>query len=331
MNAQDFLNGIKKLNEQSSWEEITLYLFYDMKKQAVLDSKKIKNFKVLNQFGISLEYVEGEYLQNWLRYKIASKNNQYTVKFDGDTTEIVKTFLKEMLERQGVETEYEEGASNRVFTINNSIQLETDTMNSYATTFNQFIRKKIDENFVEQYKKMFSIKNASEAYRDLFFLMKIDEWKENFQQYEKIWKLFDEFAKLSHVIGNFTLVPKGYNTGRVKITKDYWDLTLLDLKEKAKGNNLDENFKWYIDNYYLFFYSQYYLKKPAEISLIENEPVLFYDNHVSKIVPNSIEEYESLLEIIIKSITLRGLEMLQAINPKLMNNTLILDYINNSK
>jgi hypothetical protein len=40
------------------------------------------------------------------------------------------------------------------------------------------------------------------------------------------------FARLTHCIGNLTLVPRGFNRARSLRTKDYWDLSLGLLKDK---------------------------------------------------------------------------------------------------
>lgn len=65
------------------------------------------------------------------------------------------------------------------------------------------------------------------------------------------------FAMLTHTVGNFTLVPAGFNKARYQGTYDYWDLTLqkhcgdvrhpafADLVEGAHGNFHME--AWFVD------------------------------------------------------------------------------------
>lgn len=55
----------------------------------------------------------------------------------------------------------------------------------------------------------------------------------------RILKNLKEFATLTHTIGNFTLVPKGYNVSRRNSTEDYWDLT-LEAQRAFLGNKAFE-------------------------------------------------------------------------------------------
>jgi hypothetical protein len=69
----------------------------------------------------------------------------------------------------------------------------------------------------------------------------------------------EEFAGRTHTIGNFVLVPYGFNRGRYLETKDYWDLSLYILKKDGyttrKGKRFkSDNFSKYINTFFLWDY-----------------------------------------------------------------------------
>lgn len=147
--------------------------------------------------------------------------------------------------------------------------VQGDTMNSFWTTYKFSLKLLIGKLANED------IDNA--AHKDLIckfkdlFLAEKDESNEEIEKqklnnaqikilignYEKIEKLLEErfkddeciirilenlkeFAALTHTIGNFTLVPRGYNVGRYSSTRDYWDLTLESLKVFLGNNAFEE-------------------------------------------------------------------------------------------
>ena len=57
---------------------------------------------------------------------------------------------------------------------------------------------------------------------------------------EEIFGELEKLASLTHTIGNFTLVPNGYHTNRYASSKDYWDLSL----EQIKTVELEDTAKW---------------------------------------------------------------------------------------
>lgn len=108
---------------------------------------------------------------------------------------------------------------------------------------------------------------------------------------EKIWK---EYAKNYHTLGNFVLVPAGFNTFRANQCNDFWDLSLFYLKQEV--NNLwlqrDGIFTKYINYFFLWDYvcrngSEYQVKSLVDGSLVEEnmsrnlqpmETTLFLEN-----------------------------------------------------
>ena len=68
------------------------------------------------------------------------------------------------------------------------------------------------------------------------------------------WK---NYAETSHVIGNFVLVPAGFNPKRSNMFKDFWDLSLLYLKGQVKDNiwlSSSNLFVKYINYFFLWDY-----------------------------------------------------------------------------
>ena len=353
--AKEFIEGIKQLDQNSSWAVIAEYLFFDVKKEAEFDITKIKEKKTLEDYGVSMDYVDGEYLKNLLRYKIATKKNLYTVRFDCDKTILVKEFLEQLIKPNVESISYNKNCTEGEFTINDYIKLESDTVNSFVTTFNHFMREMIltyiEPNWLQIYKDCFNLAKGSEPFRDLYFLKNVDNWKRKLKKEDKeIWLKFEAFAKLSHSLGNFTLVPITYNVNRNTKTKDYWDLTMLDMKKMATDNDtLEEraqeivqnkkikykedeiikSLRWYFDNYNLFYSSHGYVKDTSTVELKDNDPILFYGGHSFKKRLPTKKEMPECLESIIKYILLRGLDMIQDINPKLKENEAILKQYNN--
>lgn len=106
-----------------------------------------------------------------------------------------------------------------------------DTMNSFATTFNAF--------------------SGKESYEESF-----DDYKEKKEFYD----VLREYAKLTGCLGNFVLVPKGFNgyRGPASTIRDYWDLSLHELRcdQSCRGwlDQVDMPFNKYINLFFLWDY-----------------------------------------------------------------------------
>lgn len=80
-----------------------------------------------------------------------------------------------------------------------------------------------------------------------------DEYS-GFESVNEAYDKLSRFAVLTHTIGNFCLVPKGFNTHRNAMQNDFWDLSLLELKTKGFKKFKPEHFKQYIDTFFLWDY-----------------------------------------------------------------------------
>ncbi|HGZ3532826.1 TPA: hypothetical protein ACOKTJ_002083 [Streptococcus pneumoniae] len=176
-----------------------------------------------------------------------------------------------------------------------------ETLNSYLTTFTRSITKTphyksiykkigIDEEqyLNEQYPTLYNNNN----YENFIII------KENKEQFKK-------FAKLTHTIGNFTVLPHWINTGRYNFSKDYWDITMLSLQEWL---NLLPNDTWkcFVDAFYL----QPYVNEQYETEL-------FWEGHTSERPNMERQHFPIFLKKVNERIEERGKFIIKQICDKL--------------
>lgn len=129
-----------------------------------------------------------------------------------------------------------------------------DTMNSMQTTFNVLmgyaLSKSENSNLSQYQKNNYSFMDCLQIYcnypKELLFELQKEPY-------------FIRFADLYHTIGNMVLVPRRFNSGRYGKTFDFWDSSLVWLKNDgfAYGNQLlfdKRNFTKYINYFYLWDY-----------------------------------------------------------------------------
>lgn len=138
-----------------------------------------------------------------------------------------------------------------------------ETMNSFTTTFLRAIY--LSENRDSVYDEIRINKNQ---YLKKQYAILLEE--KNYGKFSIIknnLEEFEAFAKLTHSIGNFTVLPNWMNTGRGGSFTicDYWDLTLKSLYDFLYPLDAWNNF---VEKYYL----QPFLNKDLK-------PVEFWDNH----------------------------------------------------
>lgn len=108
-----------------------------------------------------------------------------------------------------------------------------ETMNSFLTTFKCALALEQSSDCDTQSDKLVIKSGKKLPFSDLY-----DEKKNikeqpymAFDVVESNKDAFRKFAKLTHTIGNFTVLPHWMNTGRSNLSKDYWDIFLLSLQE----------------------------------------------------------------------------------------------------
>ena len=92
-----------------------------------------------------------------------------------------------------------------------------------------------------------------------YIYKKIIESEEN-KEKKKFYDALRKYAKLTGCLGNFVLVPKGFNAyrGLASAIKDYWDLSLHELRYDRSGqgwlDQVDMPFNKYINLFFLWDY-----------------------------------------------------------------------------
>lgn len=129
-----------------------------------------------------------------------------------------------------------------------------DTMNSMQTTFNALmgyaLSKSENSNLRQCQKNNYSFMDCLQIYCNYPKELLLELQKE---------PDFIRFADLYHTIGNMVLVPRRFNSGRYRKTFDFWDSSLVWLKNDgfSYGNQLlfdKRNFTKYINYFYLWDY-----------------------------------------------------------------------------
>ncbi|QWC25114.1 hypothetical protein KJK41_22050 (plasmid) [Bacillus haikouensis] len=171
---------------------------------------------------------------------------------------------------------------NKVYSNKNLGYLDTDTMNSFYTSY-RLLLLSFDKFFWENDIITFSRNRGIE-------FNAASENKKRLERYD--WLLSDKvfshyadinnlpevmrFATLTHSLGNMTLIPKGYNVGRATSTKDYWDLTLLSLRDFLGS---------FFDNFVIDYYMQDFTAGTLE----------FWEGHSFEYpLPNSFDKRDRL-------------------------------------
>ncbi|MCM3612685.1 hypothetical protein M4S82_15675 [Planococcus sp. MERTA32b] len=169
---------------------------------------------------------------------------------------------------------------------------DSDTMNSFYRIY-RLLLLAYDVEQGNLYWKLSGISNYKLRYK--WLLDEYDYYKE-INEHKEVQK----FAALTHSIGNFTLVPKGFNTKRNALFDDYWDITLEYFKKEFGEDT-------FLQHCQKFKYIGAYLDN----SQIQT----YWDGHAmnNKKLPSSFNTIQ-ILEVIKKinrSIEIRGKEMLQ--------------------
>lgn len=195
-----------------------------------------------------------------------------------------------------------------------------DTMNSYFKILTRVVEF-VDPEGKKQYfesikgKKHWSKKDTSQkGFLDLVDKVRV---------HNEVGVLLNKYAYLTHTFGNFVLVPAGFNSGRVRATDDYWDLSLRLMKDDPEWMP-PELFQKYINTFFLWDYvDENYEIKP------------FFNLHsFQKKNPNDLQESIQLLQTIINYIVRRGyfmVAMLKVATKHTINYSQILNELSNMK
>ncbi|MDG5473120.1 hypothetical protein P6709_15310 [Jeotgalibacillus sp. ET6] len=171
-----------------------------------------------------------------------------------------------------------------------------DTMNSFFNVITQVIQVVNLNGKIEYFKQIKGKRHWSKLdTRQEEFLNLVKYVLEN----NEIGPLLKEYVRLTHTIGNFILVPKGFNGRRAIKTSDYWDLS-LQLMQLDKTWLQGESFKKYVNTFFLWDYvdEKYEVKS-------------FFSGHsLQNKKPATINECVEMLKTITSAIERRGYFMI---------------------
>lgn len=173
-----------------------------------------------------LTFKKGEHLENWLRYRSISALLYRAKKglLDCDTSELTQEFIGNL---------YGTEESNGREYLLHGVKMESDTLNSLNSILGAYIKREFDWDTpcLAKYPR-------GNQYKFFFYLENIDELK---NKNEEIYKELNLLALLTHTIGNFGLVPLGFNCyrGHLEVARDYYDLS-LDILCNLDLDNLND-------------------------------------------------------------------------------------------
>ncbi len=122
------------------------------------------------------------------------------------------------------------------------------------------------------------------------------EHSESFKRRLKGTKYLSDYIDVYHTLGNFVLVPKGFNTKRAGLCNDYWDKSLAHLKLNDFGDYKCKNFSKYINCFFLWDY----------VDIVDGS---YMERNISPHNINDIEQYKDFFKETVRIIRRRGMFM----------------------
>ena len=125
---------------------------------------------------------------------------------------------------------------------------------------------------------------------------------------ENLYQEVEKFARLTHAIGNYCLVPYGFNVDRASLTDDYWDLSLVTLQGYAyNGNWYGEGVRWFTKHFSDVLRLDCYFDDVQKASFCESKVKPLFSGHsFGKRKPGSVAEFRKLLINVNECIEKRG-------------------------
>lgn len=234
--------------------------------QIIILNRWGKNYKELNNIFLNklskYGYDEKDTIQCWYKYKEIDAGEKDKKKFDCDSWNKTNDLMDEIYDRL-----WRNVADWNVKEINKNFG--GDTMNSFATTFNALARK-------NSYAESFS------SYMD---------WKNSKDPKETDFEILSNYARYTGYLGNFVLVPKGYNQSRgsSQKIKDYWDLSLYNLRYNKDGEDWMERVNMSFWEYINMFFLWDYIDENNKVrALFESHQLLLYPE--KRVTPRCYQE-----------------------------------------
>mgnify|MGYP000689413057 CR=1 FL=1 len=182
----------------------------------------------------------------WYIYKKIDENEKNVRLFDCDSWNGSNDLMDEIYDRLWRNKMNKWGCSS------SHDKFGGDTMNSFATTFHALFCD--GDSFLAYKKEIKSIESEEREEKK-----KREEEKKR-EEKKKFYDALRKYAKLTGCLGNFVLVPKGFNgyRGLAGTIRDYWDLSLHELRCDQSGqgwlDQVDMPFNKYINLFFLWDY-----------------------------------------------------------------------------
>jgi hypothetical protein len=232
---------------------------------------------------------------NFKYYRQEYRKNQ---KFDADRCKLAMSIWCLLLEHADFVKEVKGYYGRTIVYVDNSgaeVEIETDTVNSFETELNKFIRKVLDRRFKEKLKDLYpdkeikktwvylykngikiingelvedwyheSLREEKDLNRDWWLIDNYEEiFDERFLTASEIINLsaLNEFAKRVHTIGNFMIGPKGFNWDDKKAKSNYEDRFDKFMKEVLSCKDYEEWKKWFEHAKSILYIDDYFENK----------------------------------------------------------------------
>lgn len=249
-----------------------------------------------------------EHLYKFLRYKSSSLN------FECDRCKYARK-IYEML--WGFDSK-KSGNFQIIRVGSQEILMGMDTINSFFITF----KKSLNNWCKEELKAVYGISKVT-AKSSGVFLKNYFALKEMIINHlsEEIFEKLNLFAKLTHTIGNFTLVPKvlkphtknrSFNLARASKWNDYFDLSLIWFINNEEPAWTEET----VEHYAQMFYLEDYIRDGSIIPYNERHKRIIDGEKNLDSRPQTIEELSTLLDCINERIVARGKAMHEQLTGK---------------
>lgn len=221
-----------------------------------------------------LDYQKNTELQNILVFKNITKLGWKNIDMDCEP-EVMQKFVK-MLDAKSYK--------GRTVVLKNGKKLDTDTLVSFITPFNKYMKTKI-----ENYKE--GIIGRTYIFNEL-------KNKNSNISNDEVVKLFNLLAKINHTIGNFILIPEHKNTSRYK--------------DKYNNKQIEDDIQMSVD----YFkkdeeYREIFCEMDEELKVLSFNNLLNYTKNKTDNLSYPEKEYKKYLENVINLILIRGLHMLK--------------------
>lgn len=220
---------------------MTIEEFLKLKNPAMYDFKQ--ECKMEGYHGAALD----THLKRFFYYKI-NHPKSFDADGSGDVGDFLNTLPREIY-RELFSWDIKEG--ERYATINGfeGMLWGPDTMNTFMiSTLPQFL---LGTNILSDYKETYNSKQMRISKRMMYSIV-VDNKLEISKYLGDDWESWEILCSLIHTLGNFALVPKGFNMTRAAQFDDFYDLSLQYLSVKAWATA--GHFNWYINHFFLWDY-----------------------------------------------------------------------------